>query len=440
MPHALRLTALALFTALCHCGGYATIRAAEEGQIVGLSARVDADVKRGAMGKLDAFTLARTMAQNEVDHARGALGSERIHQLQSCARHIEEALERRSEGADPSAAAAVMVRLEAGLIPVPEDFVPWAMTAPGELMAEYREVGARVLMKPEQGALRRKLFTDGDQAVRLAALTAAAVAADPADIDALLEAARLDPYPLARTKAIRAAGAIGGERVVLALKDLWASADEPARQAITDAWAMPHAIRVGGRRELAWAADTQRGSPAIAAAFALVRSGGAGDAVALAVLERAILSGLPRERIFALQVAPISAPSIRAAILKAEADPDQEIAFIAAAHRFVMPKDQGGATDAERPLLLKKLLMAALEKGNRAYLAKSALARGGAKEVLPLLDRDIRSADPQARKSAGLALVELGELPRAAVAAVDIDPRVRVPVSCAILRTSIGYD
>src|SRR5262249_61069825 len=102
-------------------------------------------------------------------------------------------------------------------------------------------------------ARRRRLTRGAAEQVRLRPLRAAREAADPADAGAVLEAARLDPYPLARTAAIRAAGAIGGQAVVLALKDLWAPADSWARQAIADAWSAPRSLDPGGRRELLWA-------------------------------------------------------------------------------------------------------------------------------------------------------------------------------------------
>src|SRR5262249_54158437 len=103
--------------------------------------------------------------------------------------------------------------------------------------AAWRATAARAVVGEGDGPKRRTLILDGDQDVRIAALRASADVADAEDTSAVLEAARLDPHPLARTVAIRAAGAIGGERVVLALKDVWAGADEGSRHAIADAWA-----------------------------------------------------------------------------------------------------------------------------------------------------------------------------------------------------------
>jgi HEAT repeats len=437
MRDARRTALLVLFASLSSCGGAASIRAASLGRIEGLARLVDADVKRGAFDNDDAHELARAVARDMVAHAEGPDGAELVRGFGSCARPIDEALERRAEGGGPVAAAAVLVRVSARLAFSDEDYVPWAKARPGELGAEFRAVGARVLTTKQHGALRRRLFSDGEQEVRVAALTAAGIAADPADMEPLLEAARLDPYPLARTLSIRAAGVIGGERAVIGLKDLWAQADEPAREAIADAWGSPRARPVGGLRELSWAVDTQRGPAAIAAAAALTRgaSGDLAEDAATAVLARAIFEGSSRERIFAIRVARLSSPSVREAVARAAVASDEEVMIAAASRLLGATAKEGAASAAERPALVQRLLgVARSDHKVPALLAKSALAQAGAREVLPLLDRDAHGADAQARKAAGIALIALGELPRAAVVAADVDPRVRASVSCALIR------
>ena len=440
MQRALRFAATGLVL-LCQCGGSASLRAAEAGRLTGLSAAVAAEVKRGELDADEAVELARAILRRDVAGATGDEGASRIRGLSSCAGPIDGALERRAETADAAAAAAAMMRLEAGLSPR-EDFVHWASEAPGGPRAAFRPVGARALSGADDGELRRKLFLDGDQAVRLAALRAAERAASASDTDAVLEAARVDPFPMARTQAVRAAGAIGGERVVLALKDLWSTADPTLRQAIADAWGTPASLDAGGRRELSWAADTQGGSPAIAAAYALIRASnraapiptGPGVEGALGVLERAMKSGVTHERTFAITVAPLSVPPLQKAVIEASNDPDEEVALAAVSRRLGTTFLQGGASAADRPALIARLLKAAASSEKlRALVARSALARAGAREVLPLLDKDATSADAQARKAAGTAFVALGELPRAAVLAVDADARVRDGVACSLL-------
>jgi hypothetical protein len=440
MQRALRFAATGLVL-LCQCGGSASLRAAEAGRFTGLSAVVAAEVKRGELDEGEAVDLARAILRRDVAGAAGDEGAARIRGLAGCAGPIDGALERRAEEEGAAPAAAAMVRLEADLSPR-EDFVHWASAAPGGPRAAFRAVGARALSGPEDGERRRKLFLDGDQAVRLAALRAAERAASAADTDAILDAARVDPYPMARTQAVRAAGAIGGERVVLALKDLWAAADPTLRQAIADAWGTPASIDAGGRRELSWAADTQGGAPAIAAAYALVRAAnhaapiptGPGVADALGLIERAVKSGVTHERTFAITIAPLSVPALQKAVIEASKDTDEDVALTAVARRLDTEFLRGGASAADRPALIARLLtVASSGEKMRGLVARNALARAGAREVLPLLDKEAASPDAQSRKAAGTAFVALGELPRAAVLAADADARVRDGVACSLL-------
>jgi len=440
MSRALRFAAAGLLL-LCQCGGSASLRAARAGSFTGLSAVVAAEVKRGELDASEAVDLARAVLLRDIAAASGDEGATRIRGLAGCARSLDDALERRAENVDVVAAAAAMVRLEANLAPR-EDFVPWASEAPGGPRAAFRPVGAVALWGSEDGELRRQLFHDGDQAVRLSALRAAQRAAFADDTDALLEAARVDPYPMARLQAVRAVGAIGGARVVLALKDRWATADTPLREAIADAWATRASIDTGGRRELSWAADTQGGAPAIAAAYALVRTAnhalptptGPGVENALGVIERAVKSGVPHERIFALSIAPLSVPPLQKAVIEASTDPDEEVALAAISRRLNTDFLHGGASTTDRPALIARLLKAASSAEKmRALVARSALARAGAREVRSLLDKDATSPDAQTRKAAGTAFLALGELPRAAVLAADVDARVRDSVACSLL-------
>lgn len=440
MLRALRFAAVGLVL-LCQCGGSASLRAAEAGRFTGLSAVVAGEVKRGEIDDGEAVDLARAILRRDVAAAAGDEGASRIRGLAGCARSLDRALEHRAEDADAAAAAAAMVRLEAGLSSR-EDFVHWTTEAADGPHAAFRAVGARALTGADDGELRRKLFLDGDQAVRLAALRAAALAVSPADADGILDASRFDPFPTARTQAVRAAGAIGGERVVLALKDLWSSADPILREAIADAWGTPASIDAGGRRELSWAADTQGGAPAIAAAYALVRAGnhatpapsGPGVAEALGVIERAIKSGVTHERTFAITIAPLAAPALQNAVIEASKDVDDDVALAATVRRLDTAAEQGGASPADRPALIAKLLAAATSgEKMRGLVARNALARLGARDVLPLLDKEATSTDAQARKAAGTAFVALGELPRAVVLAADADARVRDGVACSLL-------
>ncbi len=106
----------------------------------------------------------------------------------------------------------------------------------GSPSAGFRAVAARAAIRPIDTDLRKRFFADGDERVRRAAFAAAYDARDPGELEDLLEAARVDPDAQGQSLAARAAGSIGGERAVLALKDLWAQGDDALRIAIVDAW------------------------------------------------------------------------------------------------------------------------------------------------------------------------------------------------------------
>jgi len=281
---------------------------------------------------------------------------------------------------------------------------------------------------------------DGDQEVRLAAAMAALDAARSSDAEALVEAARLDPSPAVRAVAIRSLGAIGGERVVLALKDMWALADEPNRQVIIAAWAMPPSIEVGGRRELTIVLEAEAGTPSLAAAIAIARAGGDGSASAIGVITRAVASGTTRDRVYAISASPLAASEVREAIVKAQGDSDEVVAVAALArqlHDGDAWKAKGGSVD--RGAIIAKVLKIAREAPDSAHglRAKGVLARSRVSAVLPLLERDVLSKDDGTRESAALSLVALGELPRASALVADAAPRVRAKVACAILRAKL---
>ena len=299
-----------------------------------------------------------------------------------------------------------------------------------------RPLGARTLTSNDDGELRRRLFTDPDEEVRRAALRAASEAADEDDAEAILEAARLDPNPAVQRQAIRAAGALGGERVALALRDLWARADDETRQGIVEAWGSPKSFASGGRGELVWAATTQRGQAAVAAAVTLLRARGERASEAVGVVERAVKEGPTADRVRAIEVALLAVPPLREAVVKAESDADETVAAAARARMLEAPVDLGGAAEgsAARAALIAKLLPAASGGSEAATIARGALARAGVKELGPILERDGAAPSAKTRAEAGTALAVMGDVRRAAVIAVDPEPRVRVTVSCAILR------
>lgn len=421
---------LSLSAAVVGCARSASVRAAEAGSFDELRRVLSDELRRGALDADDVRAIARAVAEGEIARATPPSGLERLRELRTCARRLEEALDERAAGSDAVAIAAATMLFEAGLTEA-ERVKRYVAERGPDPSAALRALEARALVAADDGATRRARMLDGDQEVRVAALRAAIAAADPRDREAVLEAARLDPYPLARTLAIRAAGAIGGDVVVLALRDLWALSDEPGREAIAEAWAAPRAIDAGGREQLLWAIATQRGAPAIAAARALVRIGGEGAGDAVSFLLEAIRSSQSRDRVYAILSAPIEDPEVRAALAEARRDPDEAVVF--AAHARILEAPPRLVAARERADAVAWMMRLAAGASTRAVRARGVLARANVRAAVPLLERDVRSNEIPVREAAGIGLVDLGEIPRAALLLADPDPQVRTSVACAIL-------
>ena len=427
------LTALfVLFTA--GCGGGPALRAAEQGDLAGVrkiastnGAEIDADEARG---------IAQAILKREIAQAKGEEGVKKLRELPSCAVALRDALEARGASRDEVAAVATLMRFDAQALDHEGlgEAAKTALATPGA-SSMWRAVDARSLIGADSGARRRSLFLDGDQAVRVGALEAAYDATDPSDVEGLLEAARLDPYPEARTAAISAAGNIGGERVVHALGDMFVHASEDERLTILGAWASPRAFGVGGRDKLVRVMETESGPAQIAAAGVLVRRPGASGEQATSVLAKAVETGSTRERVFAIRAALLELAPVRAAVLKAQDDPDADVSLAALERSLELyPGSGDGAKPKERAEVVKKLMVVAKTSGVRALLARGTLARAGVQDVVPLLKDDAKSENGQARKAAGSSLVAMGMHGPAAVLAADQDEHVRTGVACALLR------
>jgi HEAT repeat protein len=266
---------------------------------------------------------------------------------------------------------------------------------------------------------------DPDERARRAALQASFESGDSADLPELLEAARLDPDPLARSLAIRASGALGGRHALLALDDLWPRAAEPARLAIVDAWSMPRTFAVGGRQRLITTAESLAGLPSVASAAALTRTSSPDRALAAAVLTRAISEGTEGERRLALRVAPFADSDVRKAVHDASSDADLAIRIEALTRLAEHSKSRPGA--------LSHLRRLAKTEEPAALRAQEALAEAGDPQIVPNLVLQLKRRESEVRRAAALSLVELGSYADAAMALADDDPEVRADVACSVL-------
>ncbi len=224
---------------------------------------------------------------------------------------------------------------------------------------------------------------------------------------------------------MRGVGAIGGQRAVLALKDLWAHSGDTARQSIVDAWAMPALYGAGGADELRNIAESGGSLAAIAAAEALSRKPGEDAQLGATLLARAIKDGTNTERRLAIQVAPVTDGDVQKALAAATKDTDPDIRVMALARSLGVPAGRKNAT--------KELEKLAAGKGLVAIQARAALAAAHDAKVSGELSRQLGSKSPAQRRLAALGLIRLGDYSRAATALGDDDPDVRTSTACSML-------
>lgn len=411
------------------CASSPLLDAAEARDFPRLAKEIDAARRAGELDDGTVRDVAVAVAAGEIEKAKGLDGEKLVGGLVSCAPGLEGALEDRAEQDDDVAAAASWVLLSAGLEDE-DEFEDYAIDK--DPRPAFRALGARSLVDLDHADLRRSLFVDLDERVRLGALKAALSEPTEADFDALLEAARLDPSSHARSTAARALGQIGGTRSAYALKDLWLRADGRLREAVAAGWAAPATFETGGRDQLQNAAEAG-GEGSVHAALLLSRiptldpkSKAARDS-AMGVIVRVIKQGTREDRALAILMAPTST-EVMDAVREAKDTGDTAVAILA--HTRLVRE---GKPDEQKKSREKLFEIAKKEDDADAPRARSELAGLGDKRVVPMLEKDLKGKNPFARAYAARTLVTLGELPRAADLLADKEAQVRVDVACAIV-------
>lgn len=376
-----------------------------------------------AKGAIDAGLLkaiARAVVVREIHSSWGPKGIRQVRQVSACAASVLGELRQRSAHADDVAAQAMLIRIAQNDV----DREKLVIQHHDSENPAWRAVAARAATHPEDYWFRRRSFEDPDERVRRAALEAAMLAPDPFDLPALLEAFRLDPDPLARSLAARAAGGIGGEPAVQGLSDSLARAELPEQLAVVDAWSKPASFRAGGARALRKLLEARQGLLSIAAARALLESNASGGGSVVGHLLMAASHGTEEERRLAIGFLPLTDARSVPTLVEQSADPSQTIQVAALSRLLAVPE--------QRKRALSELRKLAKDTGS-AREARAELASFGDRSVVPLLIRDRDQAHPFWRRSAALMLVRLGEHSAAAKSLADADPGVRVAVSCAIV-------
>ena len=411
---------------LAACGPKPPVRTALRGDLVELKRDILSAQKAGTLDHGAVVKLAQAVGERELTSAAGRDGALRVRSLRSCALPLREAMQQRAQGEDDVAAELTLILLEANVA----DRTTLLNRHVRSTNGAWRAVAARAAQRPIDTDLRRAFYVDPDERVRRAAFSTALQVRDPAELEVLLEAARVDPDPNGQSIAVRAVGTIGGERAVLALKDLWVHADDTLRVAIVDAWSEPPSFLAGGARELALAEDGAAGLAAVSASYALARTGGADAARAKARLRHDILDGSDDEKRLALRVAPIDAET-EAAIAKVAKEASPELRVVALTRLTSITARRADAIAALRELAKPKASSVSEQRAQDEAI--SALADAGDSSVLATLIKNVQGKELSTRSRAARALTSLGDYGSAATALADDDANLRSAVACSVL-------
>jgi HEAT repeat protein len=407
------------------CASSSPVRAAERGDLVALKSDILARQKAGSLDNREAAAIARAVAEREVrtttDHT-AALG--RVRDVRACATELDDVLEDRSRTHDAAGAEAALARLDMGRLDADD-----ARASMGDKDDAWRAVGARGLVRPSKDhAERVRAMVDPSPKVRRAAMRAAAEAKDPAEVDALAEAARVDPEGIVKTEAVRALAEIGGEATAARLRDLWVSGDDALREDIASAWSRPAIFPHGGREALRVLLASEQGPGAITAAWTASRSQDAElRTSATGLLVRTILRGSRRDRLHAMAMAPLAEKDVVDALRKGAREDDVEVKLSGWSRLLESPPDRADAVKALETLAGQN------EYGRLASRARYALAEAGDLRIQAWIEKDLDSPEPTTRTSAVDALAALGRSARGAPLLADRDPAVRTRVACTLL-------
>lgn len=437
---------LVMAIGLSACGS-AAIRAAEQGDQAKLRAEISEKHGRGKLTNEEAAEIARAVAEREITTAKDEKAAlERLRETRACAGDLDDALSERMKKKDGAGAEAALALYEDGKL-ADGDARDWL----GAQDDRWRAVGTRTLHRDDDRKQRHAALVDPSPRVRRSAIAAAMKANDPADLDPLIEVARVDPDLLLRNHAIRASGSIvralgdGGKaraaELAVRLRDLYTSGDDAVREDVAVAWALSPVWENGGREALRATIGDGKGPGAIAAAGVVSRTRhdeGELAPSADALLARTIEGGSYRERLHALAVGRLDGVQLEA-IRKAAKEEDREIR-IAALARLVHTKTDRDAATKELTAMasfgVRGSPTAASDDGHAreiASRARFALANAGDLRVQAWIEEDLAANDPNKRTQAASALAALGRSARGAPLLADPDPSVRTRAACTLI-------
>jgi HEAT repeat protein len=412
------------------CAASPADRAIDRGDLAALRDVIVARERAGRLSNGDAARLARAVADRELRTAFGTDAVDRVRDARPCARELDDALSTRMRTHDAAGAQAALARIDSRGLGMDE--------ARGFLRdpdPDWQAVAARSLARREDHDARVRALVAPQPQVRREAARAAQDAKDPADLGALLEAARVDPEPIVRTTAVRAIGALPATadsgHVVDELRDLWKAADDGLREDIALAWAGPELWNTAGRDALRVVVAAERGAGAIEGAAAVLRHSDADVETvqeAVAHLSRAIETGSLATRLQALAQAPLDRGDLSALVRKTAEDEDLQVR-VAALARLA---EKGDARAVES---LERLASAGSPVVERA---RFALAVSRDRRVQGWIEQDLGADGAEQRLAAATALAVMGVAARGAPLLADGDGGVRVRAACTMMMAVRG--
>lgn len=415
-----RLSSFAVATALLVVGCQPTLRAARSGDFAEARTRLEqAPIHEPA----ELERLAVATLSYDIERAEGHPGRVFVASLRACARELTPALRRRAKKEDAIGA-------EAGLLLLGID--RYRGRAPREFAHDPDGAWRALAARAEKDQVRRvRYLTDDDERVRSAALEAAFAAQDERDLEAMLEVSRLDPSPHLRSRAIAWLGQLGGKRAYRALLDRLPRAETTLALGIVDALSRPGVFEVGGEAALGRLMHERSDVVGLHAAYLLSRSGEAAQPPSTWVgpartrLVHFAEQGTEEERRMALRLLPLEDARTDDLLVRSSGAPDRNVALIAWARLLGRPRYERSAT-AE----LEKI---AQGNDRLAHEARAALAAGGKRVVLPLLQKQARELQPELRLVAGRGLLRLEAYEDLAPLLLDASEEVRSPLACQVL-------
>lgn len=409
----LRCAPVVLFV-LCACSSLPGLRSAREADFASLRKTLE----REKLEPDQVRRLARETLSAEIVRAKDREDRPFIRGLRACSSSVFGALDKRSQTEDGVGGEAALLLLEAGRL---RGGVRKYKDAED---GAFRALAARSAKR--DGAVRRGYFTDPDERVRRAALTASTEALDEEDVPELLEVSRLDPDPMSRSLAFSALSRIGGERVTLALKDRFDTAEEQLRLAIVDAWGKPALFDAGGRDQLVRLLTETAGFETLHAARILAEDEDETTRnLALGRLIQLSKDGTKDERRMAVTFLPSHREVTVRRLLELTDVEDEHVSVIAWARLLGNPHYRTRAQ--------VRLLKWADSDSPVAFQARAALAAAGDERILPLMKKQSRAPEPETRLVAGNGLIRLGALTQVAPLLADENENVRQAIACRTL-------